>query len=272
MTEAFLEAHNKEITILAGKFSSYFISVDRTDIRAWLKLFNSDHLNIALKLLKAVDFYDPPRITTNFRTAHRQFLAAVGSSSLEDVAFFPFGRAGKSGNAMIYHYRTANNIPQAKCKYFSEIPMFFRALEEEPQKELKLVFIDDFVGTGSQAIGTWELLREIPFPQESRVFLLTLAGFRNAIDKVMEKTDLQVITPRPLFEEDRVFSPDNTVFDSTEQEILRVYCEEVGQDPTGFRNCQALVVFYYKSPDDVISILRGQTEDWTPLFPRSLLT
>jgi len=198
-------------------------------------------------------------------------LATIGSSSLEGVTFFPFGHAGKSGSSMIYLYRNANDIPHTKCRYFSEITSFFRALDEEPEEDLKLVFIDDFIGTGGQAIGTWDRLREIPFPRESRVFLLTLVGFDKAIEEVTDETDLRVITPRILSEEDRVFSPENTVFNNTERNILRAYCERVGQAPMGFGNCQASVVFNYKSPDDVISILRGQTEIWTPLFPRRLV-
>lgn len=270
MTEAFLDAHNDEIVVLARKFSSYFTTIDRNDIRAWLRLFRPEHLRVALKLLKSVDFYDPPRITNDYRTAHQQLLATLGSNSLENVTFFPFGHAGKSGSSMIYHYRNANSISQGKCMYFSAITSFFRA-QDAPAEELNLVFIDDFIGTGSQAIETWEHLRLISFPKESRVFLLTLVGFDSAVDEVMRQTDIQVITPKILTEEDRVFSPDNTIFNSTERGILRTYCEKVGQGPTGFRNCQALVVFYYKSPDDVISILRAQTQDWTPLFPRKPL-
>lgn len=236
-----------------------------------MRQFSPNHLDIALRLLQSVDFYDPPRITRDYRTAHQHLMATIGSDSLEGVTFFPFGHAGKSGSSMRYLFRNANNIPLSKCLHFSEITSFFFALEEEHEEEPKFVFIDDFIGTGSQAIETWDRLREIPFPRGSRVFLLTLVGFDRAIDEVTEKTDLQVITPRILSEEDRIFSPENTIFDNMEKNILRRYCERVGQAPMGFGNCQALVVFNYKSPDNIISILRGQTESWTPLFPRKVL-
>lgn len=267
LVETFLEAHDDEISSLARKFSSYFTSISRNDVRIWLKQFQPDHLSVALKLLRSVDFYDPPRIINDYRTAHQLFLTTIDSTSLEGVTFFSFGHAGKSGSSMIYLYRTANDIPVGKCRYFSEITSFFG---EESPEEPKLVFVDDFIGTGSQAIETWERLREIPFPRGARTFLLTLVAFDEAIDKVTGETDLQVITPRILSEEDRIFSSMNVSFTNAEKNILMAYCERVGQSPVGFRNCQALVVFHYKSPDNVISVLRGKTEDWKPLFPRRI--
>ena len=271
MTEVFLENHNSQIITLARKFSSYFTTIDRNDVRAWLRQFHTEHLDVALKLLQFVDFYDTPRITNAYRTAHQQLLATIGSNSLDGITFFTFGRAGKSWDQMIYLYRNANDsIPLTKFKHYSEITSFFRGFDEDSE-EHKLVFIDDFIGTGSQAMETWDRLCEIPFPRESQVFLVTLVGFGKAIDEIMENTDLRVVTPRYLSEENRVFSPENTVFDDTERDILRTYCESVGQGPMGFGNCQASVVFYYKAPDNVISILRGHTEDWTPLFPRRLI-
>lgn len=265
MVEAFLDAHNDEISDLGRKFSSYFTSISRDDVRIWLRQFQPDHLHIALRLLQAVDFYSPPRITYAYRTAHEQFLATINSDSLEGVTFFPFGHAGKSGSSMSHFYGNANGIHVSKFKYFSEITRLFG---EGHEAEPKLVFIDDFIGTGSQAIETWERLREIPFPREARSFLLTLVAFDEAIEKVTDETDLQVITPRVLSEENRLFSPMNRLFSKAEKDILRGYCERVGQSPMGFGNCQALVVFHYKSPDNVVSILRGETEDWKPLFPR----
>ena len=271
LAETFLEAHDNEITDLSRKFSSYFTSIDRNDVRIWLKQFDLDHLPIALKLLKAVDFYDPPRITYNYRTAHRQLLATLNTTSLGDVIFFPFGHAGKSGSSMSYFYRNANDIHHRKFRYFSEIPSLFRGFREKTKTEYKLVFIDDFIATGSQAIETWERLSEIPFPSEARAFLVALVGFDRAIDEVTQNTDLQVVTPKILSEEDRAFSPMNTFFTNNEKEVLRSYCERVGQAPSGYLNCQALVVFNYKAPDDIISILRAPAEHWKPLFPRAVL-
>jgi hypothetical protein len=95
-------------------------------------------------------------------------------------------------------------------------------------------------------------------------------GFDEAIEEVSEQTELQAITPRILSEEDRVFSSNHTVFDNTEKTILRAYCESVGQAPMGFNNCQALIDFS-TSPDNVISVLRGRTENWKPLFPRRVI-
>lgn len=267
LAEAFLESHDPEISRLERKFSSYSLaSISKSEIRIWLRQFLEEHLYIGLKLLQSVDFYEPPRIIRDFRTAHEQFLATINDQSLQRVFFFPFGHAGKSGSALSYHYRTANNISPQKFKYnFTELTTLF---EEEADQEYKLVFIDDFIGTGNQAIDTWERLREIPFPRNSEVFLLTLVGFDQAIREVSKKTDLRIITPRLLSDEDRIFSPTNACFDENEKKILKGYCERVGPWSEGFGDSQSLIVFHYRIPDNTISILRCRGEGWVPLFPR----
>lgn len=267
MLEAFLEAHNEEIARLETKFSSYITSIGRNEIRIWLKQFG-EHVDTGLKLLQSLDFYAPRRIIRDFRTAHKQFLEIINTSSLDGVTFFPFGRAGKSGSSLIYHYKTANTLSVARCRYhFSEITSLFG---EEELEEHKLVFVDDFIGTGNQAIETWDSLRQIPFPRESQSFLLTLVAFDTAIQRVEENTALRVITPRILSEEDRVFSPTNTTFSDAEKSILREHCENVGHWPTGYGDCQTLIVFHYRIPNNAISILRSETSDWKPLFPRRI--
>lgn len=273
LVEAFLESHDREITRLERRFSSYSLtSIGKTEIRIWLKQFREEHMSIGLRLLESVDFYDPARITKSFRTTHELLLATINDRSLQRVFFFPFGHAGKSGSALLYHYRTANNIAVGKFKYnFTELTSLTRALRrKEADQAFKLVFVDDLIGTGNQAIEAWDLIGEIPFPRNSEVFLVTLAGFDRAITQVSEKTDLRIITPRMLSDEDRIFSQTNTCFDDNEKKVLREYCENVGPWPEGFGNSQSLVVFYYRIPNNTISVLRCQDENWIPLFPRQV--
>ena len=262
----FLEAHDTEITRLETTFSSYSLStVGKNEIRIWLRQFNQD-VEIGLNLLRHVDFYTPRRITGAFQAAHEQLLTILQDRSLERVFFFPFGHAGKSGSALSYNYKTANDIPVGKFKNnFTELATLFG---DEAEQHFKLVFIDDFIGTGNQAIDTWERIREIPFPRDSEVFLVTLAGFDTAIRNVSERTELRVITPRLLTDEDRIFSTANEAFSEDEKRIIRAKCENVPPYPQGYENTQSLIVFYYRTPDNTISILRCRNEHWIPLFPR----
>jgi len=149
--DEFLERHDGEIDGLAQHFGGYIVHVDKVSIRRRLRQFKTEHLEIGLKLLHHVHFYDQHRVLTEQRLLHRQLNQVVGAG--REIIYASFGSPGTSGDELIHRYRLANNMQGAtwdpKFINLSDVGQFVE------RQNLCFAFIDDFVGTGRQAIGTW---------------------------------------------------------------------------------------------------------------------
>ena len=80
---------------------------------------------------------------------------------------------------------------------------------------------------------------------------------------------INILAVHYLEESDRVFSSENDIFTEGEKETLRRYCDGTGMDnPSGYGDCQAKVVFHYRTPNNTISILGAENANWRGIFPR----
>lgn len=200
--------------------------------------------------------------------------------SLNDTLFSSFTTPGKSGDELLPKYRLANNMRSRKYDNFfihiSDLVNFIEepelgssAIEEkiEPKKIKNFVLIDDFVGTGSQAVKIWEDIEGFLVNVEE-IFLLVIYAFDEGIKNIERETPMKVISNYCLPATRRLFSINNTHFSSEEKIWLKNYCEIAGSWPMGYGDCQSTVVFCHRIPNNTISILRAKTQNWTGLFSR----
>jgi len=210
-------------------------------------------------------------------------------SYLSNVIFIPFGDEGKSGHSTLTTFRRANNLSSSryneKFKHLSQITDFVNIKEvlnetkppeeqeniEEIEETEKLIFIDDFIGSGQQAIRYFvdniNPIIEI-LPEEIEIYLALLVGYEDGINSFEIEINRSVIVIKRLDDRDKLFSPMNKNFSDREKEILRGLCKNAGDFPTGFNNIQSTVIFHYRSPNNTISILRCNNNNWKGLFPR----
>jgi len=134
-----------------------------------------------------------------------------------------------------------------------------------------LVLVDDFVGTGNQATEAWESIQGV-INDGNQMVLAVLCGTAEGIQRVEDATRgrLNVVCNTTLGENRKIFSKFNSTFTPEEKTILRSYCSRAGSQPEGYGNCQLALVFYYRAPNNVISILRTQNAKWKKgLFVRN---
>jgi hypothetical protein len=131
-------------------------------------------------------------------------------------------------------------------------------------------FLEDYVGTGESTLEMWKKIKDF-VPNTDKLYLIVFIAHDEAIQKIENATPLKIITIRTLTERDKIFSSNNTYFTPDEKETLLRYCETKTPYPLGFGDCQSNVVFYYRAPDNTISILRANISDWKGLFLRDLV-
>ena len=259
----FIDQHDGDIESLANTLS--YKNVTKGKIIAWLKQFDEPHQSIALRLLANIRFYDSAQISTACQTLCKMIKAQCGPG-LHNVVFMGLGSAGKSGAAMLYRFRHSNNMHtkqyDLQFRYSTEVTNLPK------QFSGNLVFLDDFIGSGSQSAASLLDIVSVA-PSASKIFLLVIAGYVSAIHEVSKQVGCNVITAYVLDDNEKLFSDANTNFSKAERAILRSYCEKTGsQYPYGFRDVASLVVFSDSVPNNTPSILIHESNSWKPLFAR----
>jgi hypothetical protein len=275
-----------------GSFLGDVISPERA--LSWLRQFDGEDQWLMLPILSGLNYFDEAWARERSRVAHRsiragtqqQFERARGTEPLRSQAFVVsyFGGDGKSGALLARYYAEENRIHRGRNVFGADrLPSRMPNLSDIQ----KVIFVDDFVGTGSaleaaleefeRESGDW--LRQL----DTETHLVVLVGFERGVARVaraLERLNLpmKLQVSRELSDQrDRVFSPRSRFFDSGEQReaALRV-AEAVGRRlepraPLGFGDLQAAVVFDWACPNNTLPMLRKRKGDeWIPLFERSL--
>lgn len=171
-------------------------------------------------------------------------------------------------------------------------------MSEWDRREAKpktVIFIDDFIGDGSQALNWFHnggdaYFKRFHWLKECSVYYCVLVGFKAGIDLIRQELSPRlvkdVVVAHELDEKDRAFSPANPLWKG-EQELLRArtLAEDVGRqvlrgrtgydperDRLGRRDCQALVVFHYNVPNNTLPLFWADGyrngKNWKSLWTR----
>ncbi|MHA2433210.1 MAG: ATP-binding protein [Candidatus Thorarchaeota archaeon] len=239
------------------------------EIESWLLMFEDDERDVAIKLLSNTKYYSQEDINRFLKILHGKFMRTTGQKSLKHIWFFGVGGASKSGQMMLYLYRTVNGLSASHCQDLRIFPTF-------AAKGIQvLAFVDDFIGTGQQVTKFWhEELKGQCGIEKVQLYCLVLCAFQNAVEYVQAQTPFRVICVELLDKRDRVFSPECTIFSNDEErkraeEICRQHGEVLcSQNPLGYDDSQALVAFGYQTPNNSLPILWSNAKGWIPIFER----
>lgn len=254
----FFDDHNSEIRRFVRKFRGYSVNIDAESLRSWIRQFAQEDWDLALRMLDWVDYYDNSRVCLELQDLHDQ-IKTLPDFDMSNSYFVPFCRVGHSGEIIVERYRFANNLKQARFEkrfiHLSDLNLLY------DQEDATLFFIEDFVGSGDSTLKIWESISDI---HQDNLFLLVITGHKEGIDRIERELPLKVVCNRVIFEDRKMFSDSNRLFTNDEKQKIREYCERAGEFPEGYGGCQSNVVFYYRAPNNTISILRKG------LFPRYL--
>ncbi len=197
-----------------------------------------------------------------------------------DCIFIGFGEIYKSGPHMIYPFQQAvSKIISQKDMYFIEYSNFLSSCIDLSEKKV-IFLLDDFIGTGNQAVKAWKEKVIISNNYESNqhiIFLyLALTGFSSGVENIETNTDMKVILgTQPMNDSFRCFSDSSLIYeDTTEREEAKEIMESAGkmlyEYPLGYENDQAAVAFSHNTPNNSLPVIWKSMDDgsWYPLFER----
>ncbi len=253
------------------EFEGYRHQITRRRIENWLDQFADSDKDVAARTLDCVEFIGSGRIDAAFR----QILAALPGWNRNRAArqgewrFVAFSTsAGESGDAMIHRFRRANNMSHPN---FDQLFIHPSSLAQARLSTADtVVFIDDFTGSGDQAIGKWqnvfaEILADVP-----TVYLAVVAASMQVARRIREETAIQVMSDINLGQDDNIFNAACARFSAAEKTVIHAYCVRVDSvQPGGYGDCGFLVIFAHDCPNNSIPILHKVTSVWRGLFPRA---
>nr|VFK40446.1 MAG: hypothetical protein BECKTC1821E_GA0114239_100745 [Candidatus Kentron sp. TC] len=213
---------------------------------------------------------------------------------LKVTRFLGIGNPSESGTHLLYYYRQENELPKSLFINPHEIFVFGT---DGAMRNLRFpnvsryVFIDDFAGSGNQAIAySNDIL--VPLKElksdvilEYHVPVATAA----AVNEIEKKTKFDEV--RAIFRLDdsfKCFSDQSRYFDGGKKdnpEIDRNFCCEMVESygemihpshPLGYDDGQLLLGFHHNTPDNTLPIIwcdafrepSGKSNQWHPVFRR----
>ncbi len=254
----------------ANEFAGYRHHVSEDRIRAWITRFDEEHHDLAARVLDCIDFFSHDQIVGAFRSV-LQGLEGWSINKRKRDGSWRFvaysASAGESGDSMLHKFRHANNL--AAKKYNELFIPRSDILRERLGADDTVVLIDDFVGSGEQACGSWanqfgELLADV-----GRVYLVVVAACQSAMRRIAHETSLELVPHFHLTEGDNVFASKCRHFNPTEKTALLDYCTKAeSKEPQGHGDCGLLVVFAHSCPNNSIPVLHKSNRKWEGLFRR----
>ena len=268
-------------------------------VRTWLDQFGrGENQNLALRLLerlKSKGYYSEESIHSRCKTLHGLMLEELASGGafakvvekrrIKNIFVSHFEGEGRSGGRMLHAYRNANALVASLVGSMEDAARFVKG-HVERDRACAVVFIDDFIGTGGSCVEGLERFRvkldAIGMKLDKLVVgVAALVGVKAGVDAVRanDYMSCHVVTTDELGPEERAFAPQGGVFeDEEDRNAARRLCEGIGKvlepkQPLGFGDCQALVCFSHRCPNNTLPIFyKGgvmyQGREWIPLFPR----
>lgn len=263
----------------------------------WLGNFTADEIPFAAELLTSFKYYSPEMVdallvsvfqslgtaifdpfddVARFRTEWRDF---IKTSVFTHVAG-EHANASDSGHIFIRKLRQVIGIPEDRLFYHPE------ALEEAQRTGCRLVFVDDFVGSGQQFIHTW---KHQPHGQTGnhstfatsidpeRVLYCPLITTTKGLAEIASHAsgDIRVIAAHVLGPEYGVTHPDSVVWSATTRpdamDFLTAASDRAGiapQERFGFASLGLTLGFDHSVPDATLRMFYWEGNGWNPLLIR----
>lgn len=191
-----------------SQFGNYRLRVTKERVAKWLSQFQDGDHDLAARLLDAVEFYGQDRLENAFRDVVRRLPGWHRNASERrgQWRFVPFSTVpGESGGHMVHTFRVA--IGLAHERYDSLFCYKHELIHQNLDASDSVVFIDDFIGTGTQATNKWPSFEiEALLPGSPNKYLIVAVAAKDGVARVASSTSLQVEAHRKLKAGDNVFA------------------------------------------------------------------
>lgn len=234
----------------------------------WLRQFRREEIPLIQKLVNHFSFYDPTAVTQKLIKLY-EYIKNQEAVDIDQLYFCPVGYVVKSGSVISYFFKTQNGIPDNRFLSIDQI------MNGGVPNQSQVVFLDDYIGTGSQAVQLWYGL--LDSPEFMRTFSLSMfaaisvneEGFERIRSETGFRTqyvDLMKRSQKPFAEKSVVFT-DPVEREEARQIVLGYGQRIMSEFPLGYGECQGLTGFYYNTPNNTLPIFWSTRDGWKPILP-----
>lgn len=221
----------------------------------------------------------------NIDEIHQEFLI-----ELDQTRFVGLGGPSESGPHILYNFRTVNGLLESD---FVNIDGLLTGELHGPNTEWadpnikRVVFIDDFCGTGQQAKDAgFEYLPDMRSAAGRvgliiEIWYLTILATKTGLAYLRNQNLYDyVYTVSELDETYQAFGPHSQIYNGqpkglTKEDARAIashYGKSLFPDPLGYGNCQLLLGFQHNVPDNTLPIFWSENSNppWRAMFRRSV--
>ncbi len=201
--------------------------------------------------------------------------------------FLGMGNPSESGCHLLYYFRQENSLPKDlfihSHQIFSRNVSTGAATLRDPAVT-HYVFIDDFCGSGNQAIEYSKDLVEAIKALRPEAIVSYFALFASSHGLARIRNDASFDAVAAVYELDssfRCFAADSRYFKTSTDGIDRTFCEDMcrrygvtlvsPEHSLGYQDSQLLLGFHHNTPDNTLPIIWFDDPPhaaWTPIFRR----
>ncbi|MFT5835625.1 MAG: putative AAA+ superfamily ATPase [Sulfurimonas sp.] len=281
---------NDFINEVKPEYSGHKITSD--DIREYLIQFGSNiEQRLIFEILNKTTYYDVSNIKSRMKMIFEDIKRNLLYKENNMTVSYSSGR--KVTNILVSGLDGIAKSSVTYAKYFGEENNILakniiekdKIIEKLKDKNLKtIVFIDDFVGTGTSIIENVKYLKdnfsEI-FTTEISIYIGVITGFQTAKEYIeqelikMKIFNVTILLSEPLNDTNKCFSDASKIFINpnkrrdAEDLCWKKGSELVSRNPLGYGDCQATVIFPDTCPNNCLPILwYGEKKNFKPLFKR----
>jgi hypothetical protein len=241
-------------------------------VNCWIKQFQKAVRKHVGRLLDSVVYLSEAKVKEILVQQNLALMRRLDDAGVprEKLIYVQVHDAGSSSPVMLNMLRDAAGLEQRGCHFLdSNNSLGFNKLTNK-LGEGALIYIDDFVGSGTQfcaardfavqsVVGTFSEFLLVPSICEEGLYLLGQRGIEAYAGHVHSKAE------RPLH-------ANSTLLDARTKQRLVEMCEEI--DPKmglGFKKLATMVVLYRNAPNNVPVLLRGSQAQspFVGIFPRT---
>lgn len=260
--------------VISGLVAHRFYNrITERNVYDWLRNFKHDEVDLAIEILKNIDYYREDDIVNILDNALKPFIERQNIQ----LHFVPIGKPGKSGQMIVY-------IIQGVLKqYFVQRNRFhyYAGINDLPTPQLSqddvVFYVDDVIGTGKtfvkyeQKNANVGLTLDGGCPAEVRILcLVTTIRGKEKLESTYPKVQVIAESKR------KAFDVDNSCFGSYYKMLpVREFAYKYGKkiegktNALGYENSQLLTVFSHAVPNNSLPIIWKRNGSFVPLVPRS---
>lgn len=184
------------------------------------------------------------------------------------MIYASFHEAGSSSPVMLNLLRDAAHLDRLGCKLVDGRDTLNLVKTMNEVGEGALIFVDDFIGTGTQFSKEYDFIAQ-NFVGTFSKFLLAPSICEEAFEKLGER-GIQPFAGHKHVKSERPLHADSAVFSEAQRARMTEVCRTINRFGLGFQDLATMVVLYRNAPNSVPIILRGNVNQVPHfgIFPR----